>query len=359
MKPAKDNNSFLNLVAGLFLAGFSVFVLKELSSIFIPFVLAIIISFVFEPFYEWLKSKKIPSGIAIAIIVISIILIANIASIFIVASFNSFMVNFAVYENKFVEFFNSIIASLHLSSEDMKKLNESMKISNLLKQGSITSFIASLLTGFLSVFGDFILILFYVIFILSEMNNIRERIRIAFKDERADSIANTLDNIFKDVRTYISGKTIISLLLGILSGIILWLFGVDFYFIWGFLIFIMHFIPSIGALVAISLPSLVMFLQFDNIFTPIFVTILLIVIQNIVGNIVEPKVLGDKLNLSPLLLLLSLFVGGYVWGIVGMILSIPIVSMLKIVMMNFESTKPFAILMSYKPAVIRNNIFKF
>lgn len=359
MKPAKDNNRFLNIVAGLFLAGFSVFVLKELSSILIPFVLAIIISFVFEPFFEWLKSKKIPSGIAIAIIIISIILIANIASVFIVASFNSFMVNFAVYENKFVEFFNSIIASLHLSTEDMEKLNESMKISNLLKQGSITSFITGILTGFLAVFGDFILILFYVIFILSEMNSIRERIRIAFKDERADSIANTLDNIFKDVRTYISGKTIISLLLGILSGLILWLFGVDFYFIWGFLIFIMHFIPSIGALIAISLPSIVMFLQFDNIFTPVFVTILLVVVQNVVGNIVEPKVLGDKLNLSPLLLLLSLFLGGYVWGIVGMILSIPIVSMLKIVMMNFESTKPIAILMSYKPADIGKKIFKF
>lgn len=354
----QDNNKFLNIVAGLLLAGFSVYVIKELHSILIPFVLAIIIAFVFEPFFSWMKSKKIPSGIAIAVVIILIIVIANIASVFIIASVNSFSSNFSVYEKKFVDFFNSLIASLNLSPEDQQSLNESLKITNLLKQGSITSFIANFFTSFLGIFGDFILILFYVIFILSEFSSIKKRIMIAFSGERANNIIKTLDTIFIDVRTYISGKTIISLVLGTLSGLILWIFGVDFYFIWGFLIFLMHFIPSIGALIAISLPAIVMFLQFDNIFTPIFVTILLVVMQNVVGNIVEPKVLGDQLNLSPLLLLLSLFLGGYVWGIVGMVLSIPIVSMLKIILYNFESTKPLATLMSYKESAIRKKIFK-
>ncbi|MEO8447558.1 MAG: AI-2E family transporter [bacterium] len=354
---AKDNNKFLNIVAGLFLAGFSVYVMKELSSILIPFVLAVIISFVFEPFYSWMKMKKVPSGIAIVIVILSIIIIANVASVFIFASVNSFSSNFSIYEEKFLAFFNNTIESLHLSPEDKHSLNESMKITNLLKQGSITSFIAGFLTGFLHIFGDFILILFYVIFILTELGSIKERIQVAFAHERSANIIKTLDTILIDLRTYISGKTIISLSLGTLSGFILWIFNVDFYFIWGFLIFMMHYIPSIGALIAISLPATVMFLQFDNIFTPIFVTILLVVMQNVVGNIVEPKVLGDQLNLSPLLLLLSLFVGGYVWGIVGMVLSVPIVSMLKIVLMNFEATKPIAILMSYKHSVIKKKIF--
>ncbi|MBK6538314.1 MAG: AI-2E family transporter [Ignavibacteria bacterium] len=141
------------------------------------------------------------------------------------------------------------------------------------------------------------------------------------------------------------------------SGLLLWLFGVDFYFIWGFLIFLIHYIPNIGALFGISLPSIVMFLQFDSIFTPILVRIILVALDNLIGNIIEPKVLGDKLNLSPLLLLLSLFLGEYVWGIVGMVLSVPFVSMLKIILMNFEATRPFAILMSYKPAVIRKEFF--
>lgn len=355
----KDSFKFLNVTAGLILAGFLVYVLKALSSILIPFTLAIIISFVFEPFLVWMKKKKIPAGVAIGIIVLCIIFIANIASIFIVASIDSFSSNFSFYEQKFLKLFESIVASLNMTPEDKQHFMESFKVSNLLQQGSITSFIVGFFTSFLGIFGDFILILFYVIFILSEFDSIKERIIHAYSKERAERIIKTLDAIFVDVRTYMSGKTIISAILGILSGLILWIFGVDFYFIWGFLIFLMHFIPSIGALIAISLPAIVMFLQFDNLFTPIFVTIILIVMQNVIGNIVEPKVLGDQLNLSPLLLLLSLFLGGYIWGIVGMVLSVPIVSMLKIVLMNFESTRPLGTLMSYKHSTIKKKLFNF
>ncbi|HMS65466.1 MAG TPA: AI-2E family transporter [Ignavibacteria bacterium] len=344
----KENNRFLNITAGIFLAGFSVFVLKELSSIFIPLVLAIIISFIFEPFFSWMKSKKVPSGIAIAVVILVIVTLANIASLFIVTSVNSFSSTFSVYEVKFLDFVNRLIVSLNLSDAELQNLNNSLKISNLLQQGSITSFLANFFTSFLGIFGDFVLIIFYVIFILSEMSNIKERIHVAFSKEKADKIISTLETILIDLRTYISGKTIISLVLGFLSGLLLKIFGVEFYFICGFLIFIMHFIPSIGALIAISLPAMIMFLQFDNIVTPIIVTSLLIIMQNVVGNIVEPKVMGDQLDLSPLLLLFSLFLGGYIWGIVGMVLSVPIVSMIKIILMNFDSTRPMGILMSYK-----------
>lgn len=334
------------------------FVVKELSAILIPFTLALIISFVFEPFFSWMKSKKIPQAIAIIIVLISIIILANIASVFIVASVNTFSANFSVYEDKFIALINSLIVSLKISSQEIQNITDSLKITNLLKQGSITSFLTNFLTGFLGIFGDFLLILLYVIFILSELGSIKERVKIAFEDERASNISRTLEKIFKDVRTYISGKTIISLVLGISCGFVLWIFGVDFYFIWGFLIFITHYVPNIGALFGISLPAIVMFLQFDNLITPIIVTAILIALDNIIGNIIEPKVLGDRLNLSPLLLLMSLFMGEYVWGIIGMVLSVPIVSMLKIVLMNFEFTKPVAILMSYKPSEIKQNFQK-
>jgi predicted PurR-regulated permease PerM len=84
----------------------------------------------------------------------------------------------------------------------------------------------------------------------------------------------------------------------------------------------------------------------------IVILIILIVLANVVGNVIEPQVLGDKLDLSPILLLLSLILWGYIWGIMGMILSIPIMSMIKIVLMNFESTRPVAILMSYNQSSI-------
>ena len=93
----KDNNKFLNIVAGLFLAGFSVYVVKELSSILIPFVLAIIISFLFEPFFSWMKSKKIPQWLAIIVVLIVIIIMANVVSVFVLASADSFAANFLKY----------------------------------------------------------------------------------------------------------------------------------------------------------------------------------------------------------------------------------------------------------------------
>lgn len=351
----KDNNKFLNIVAGIFLAGFSVYVLKELSSILIPFVLAIIIAFAFEPFYNWMLKKKIPSFIAIAVILLVIIVIANIAGIFIVTGANSFAGNFSIYEEKFIHIINSLILSLNLSAEDAANFYNSLKISNLLKQESVTKFITGLLTGFAGVFGDFILILFYVIFILSEFSSIKKRIALAFSIEKAAKVSATLDRIFKDVRTYVSGKIFFSLILGILSGAVLYIFGSDFYFLWGFLIFLMHFIPSIGALIAIALPSITMFLQYDNFLTPLIVTIILIVLQNVVGNILEPKIIGNYLNLSPILLLLSLFLGGFIWGIIGMILSVPIVSIIKIINMNFDKSRPIAILMSYREEIVIEN----
>ena len=350
-----DNNKFLNIVAGLFLAGFSVYVLKELSSILIPFVMAIFIAFAFQPFYNFMLKKKIPSFLAITVILLIIIIIANIAGVFIVTGANSFADNFKLYEEKLIGIFNSVIISLDLSAEEASNFYNSLKISNLLKNESVTNFITGILTGFAGVFGDFILILFYVIFILSEFTSIKERVSRAFSKEKADKVSFTLDKIFEDVRTYITWKIILSLILGVLSGLVLFLFGSDFYFLWGFLIFLMHFIPSIGALIAIAFPSITMFLQFDNIFTPLIATIILIVLQNVIGNIIEPKVLGDNLNLSPLLLLLSLFMGGYIWGIIGMILSVPIVSIIKIIIKNFDSSKNIAILMSYKEEIIIEN----
>ena len=161
-------------------------------------------------------------------------------------------------------------------------------------------------------------------------------------------IEDILGEIFTDVKKYIVGKTLVNLIQGIVMGTILWAFGVDYYFIWGFLTFFSRYIPNIGSLVSTILPGIICFLQFDNIITPIIIILILVIVDNVIGNILEPKYLGDQLDLSPLLLLLSLIFWGYVWGIVGMILSVPIMSMIKITLSRFESTKQVAILMSYK-----------
>jgi predicted PurR-regulated permease PerM len=242
-----------------------------------------------------------------------------------------------------------------LSDIEIQNLSESMQLKNLLMQGSLTTALTGIFSSILGIFGDFILILIYVVFLLSEIGSIRERIKRAYTQERSDKIAEIISEIFSEIKKYIAGKTLINLIQGIVFGFILWAFGVDFYLVWAFLCFFSHYIPNIGSLISTILPGIIAILQFDNIITPIIIIVLLIVIQNLIGNVFEPMYLGDQLDLSPLLLLFSLIFWGYVWGIVGMILSVPIMSMLKIVLSKFDSTKSLSILMSYNRYLIPEN----
>jgi len=344
----KDNNpnKFLNLVAGLFLVGFMVFVLKELQSILLPLFIAVIVSFVVLPFYNFLLKKKIPAVLAIAIVVITIILISNISSVFILTSINTFTWEFPKYEIRFAKLYEELVAKLNLTPEETDSLSKSLDIKKLLTGGTLTSAIGSIFSGITGIMGNYILIIFYLIFLLTESKSIQKRIKVAFSEEREQEINKTLTDIFNDVKNYISGKTLLSLIQAVVIGLILWICGVDFFIIWAFMFFLSDFIPNIGSLIVTVLVAITMLLQFDSLVLPIIVVVVLILIQNIKGNILEPKIFGEILDLSPLLLLFSLLFWGYIWGIVGMILSVPIMSMIKIILMNIPQTKPYAILMS-------------
>lgn len=344
-------NKALTIVASLLIVVITFIILKELKTILIPFFIAVIISFVFEPLYEFLKKKRVPSAVAIILILLIIIAISNITSVFVFTSINTFAADLPKYEEKFRMMVAAVFHYLKFSDVDIQNMHESLKVKNLLMQGSITSALTGVFSSIIGIFGDFVLILFYVVFILSEMGSIRQRIKRAYTAEKAKQIQEILTETFADVKKYIVGKTLVNLFQSIVFGFILWAFGVDFYLVWAFLCFIAHYIPNIGSLVATILPAIIALLQFDNIVTPIIIVALLIIVQNVIGNVMEPKYLGDQLDLSPLLLLFSLIFWGYVWGVVGMILSVPIMSMLKIVLSKFEETKSIAILMSYNKRI--------
>jgi len=338
---------FINITAALFLVGFSFYIMKELQSILLPFFIALIISFLFEPYYEWLKKKKIPAALSLIIVIITILIIANITSVFVITSINAFTSEIPKYTEKSKNIFAAISNNLNNWGIYNEYLKNSFDISKVFNGEAIASVATNFFSSIVSLFGNFVLILIYVIFLLSEFGSIRRRILKAFSSERSRQIADTMTDIFTDVKKYVVGKTLINLSYAALVTVILWIFGVDFFIVWGFLAFMMAFIPTIGSLISTLLPFVTALIQFDGDFTrPLVVLILMIVSANLIGNIVEPKILGDKLNLSPILLLLSLIFWGYLWGLVGMILSVPIMSMIKIILSKFESTRPISILMS-------------
>jgi predicted PurR-regulated permease PerM len=141
---------------------------------------------------------------------------------------------------------------------------------------------------------------------------------------------------------------VVSLLTGFLSYFALLFIGVDAPLFWSFLIFILNFIPTIGSLIATIFPAIFAMLQYGE-FTPgILVLAIVGAIQLIIGNLVEPRVMGNSLNISPLVVFLTLSLWGVMWGVIGMLLSVPITVILIIIMSEFPGTRPFAILLSQK-----------
>ena len=149
-----------------------------------------------------------------------------------------------------------------------------------------------------------------------------------------------------EINKYIITKTLISFLTGALVTFTLWLFNVEFAFIWGLLTFLLNFIPNIGSIIATLFPITFALVQFDNVMIVIWIAIILLGIQFVVGNVVEPKVVGKSMGISPVVVLFSLIFWGYVWGIVGMVLAVPIAVFIKIILDNISELKPLSVLMS-------------
>ena len=208
---------------------------------------------------------------------------------------------------------------------------------------AITS-LAGALTGLL---GNVGLIVIYVAFLLFEQNTFEVKISRLFpQPERQQQVRRLLQHMQKEIQSYISIKTMISMATGIFGYAVLKLVGVDYAEFWAFTIFLLNFIPTIGSIAATVFPALLTLIQFDT-FTPFFIVAVgLAVIQFVLGNVIEPKLMGSTLNLSPLVVLLSLALWGSVWGVAGMFLCVPITVIALIVLSHFPPTQPIAVLLS-------------
>lgn len=195
--------------------------------------------------------------------------------------------------------------------------------------------------------GNFGLVVIYVIFLLIEQENFGKKMTALFPDAKQEQRARgLLQDIQREIRTYIWIKTVTSLMTGGISYAILKVVGVDYAEFWALVIFFLNYIPTIGSLLGIVFPALLTIVQFG---TPgPFLTVLIGVgaVQVVIGNVVEPKMMGTSLNLSALVVILSLALWGSIWGVAGMFLSVPIMVIVLIICAHFPQTRPIAILLS-------------
>ncbi|MEL6134675.1 MAG: AI-2E family transporter, partial [Bacteroidota bacterium] len=221
------------------------------------------------------------------------------------------------------------------------------KLTEQIQNINYQSILSQVADGISSILGDTAMILIYAVFIFSEESSFMVKFQKLFPNEgdykRASHI---LTQINESTSNYIRLKTYVSLLTGAIGYVFLLIIGVEAPFFWAFLMFILNYIPTIGSLIATLFPALFSLVQFGEI-TP-FIIILggLGAIELIIGNVIEPRIMGRSLNLSPLVTILALIVWGVIWGITGMLLSVPITVIMVIVFSQFESTRNIAILLS-------------
>jgi len=228
-----------------------------------------------------------------------------------------------------------------LRIEQEPTLSQLTEIVNL---GQIITGVAASLTNIAANMG---IILIYVIFLLLEQGNFSQKVASLANDEvKERRVRLLISKINEDVQKYISIKMLTSSLTGVLSYIFMKFVGVDFAEFWALLIFLLNFIPTIGSIVATIFPALITLVQFDT-YTPFFLILGgVTAIQFCIGNILEPRLMGDSLNLSPLIILLNLSLWGLIWGIPGMFLCVPFLVISMIVFSHVPQTRSIAILLS-------------
>ena len=209
---------------------------------------------------------------------------------------------------------------------------------------SFLTSIASSLTGILASGG---LILIYIGFLFLEQGHFTNKITALVADPNKEQDANKIINrIRDDIQKYITIKIITSSLTGMLSYIILRIADVDFAGVWGLLIFLLNFIPTIGSIIATIFPALIALAQSDGYTLFLVVLFSIGALQVCIGNILEPRLMGSSFNLSPIIILLNLALWGYIWGIPGMFLCVPFLIIVTIILSHFPQTRPMAIILS-------------
>lgn len=226
-------------------------------------------------------------------------------------------------------------------------LSQVPQLSQVLGELNLRQLASNFAAAATGIVGNAGIILIYVIFLLAEQRTFDQKLSAMFSDrERESEFRELLSHMQAQIQSYVWIKTLMSLMTGAISYVILLLVGVDFAGFWAFVIFMLNYIPTIGSMLGVIFPALLTLVQFGSPVPFAIVVAALGVTQFAIGNLIEPRIMGSTLNVSPFVVILSLVVWGSLWGIVGAILCVPITVIAMIVFAHFEKTRPIAVLLS-------------
>jgi len=297
--------------------------------IMIPFVLAIFITAVVAPLVDFqVLHWRLPSWIAVMTTLLLVLILLWLIGIVIIVAVETIIDTATEYSAQVIALSERLVAWLNAHHIAVNGAHISAEL-----EAYVPAIITQAAGTVSSIVSHGLLIALFVLFLLVGRDPSRRRTGI-------------VADIETTIRGYITTMTVLSTITSLLVSCVLWLFGIHMAWLFGLLVFVFTFIPNVGPIVATFLPVPIAFTQFQSPWMILAVVVVPGSIHMVIGNFVAPKMMGRGLELHPVTVLLALAFWGLIWGIVGMVLAVPIVAMLRIVLSKFNTTKPLASLLS-------------
>lgn len=324
--------AFVVVMAGLHLA----------RGIIGPVLLAAFIAVVCWPLVAWLRDRRVSVWLALIIVVCLILGIGTVIGVIVGNSAKEFIGNIPIYQELAKERLNEIVQGFsHYRGLSRYKLPEP-SFEKFFDSGVMMSLAARTANIFGNMMGLSVLIIMTVVFMLLEAIDLPRKFNAAFGTDARER--DKLKGFFDDIKNYLWIKTVMNLAMAVLVSISLALIGVDYPILWGLVTFILHYIPNIGAIIAGIPATILAFVQLGLV-PSLAAAATYIIINMVIGNLVEPRVMGRNLGLSTLVVFIGLLFWGFVLGTVGMFLSVPLTTSVKVALETCEETRWLAILL--------------
>ncbi len=330
---------FIIIVAGL----------KAAAPLLVPLLLAIFLALLCLPALNWFTSKRVPGWLSVTLLFAGIFLVGSVLLTIVGGSVEQLRGNLGQYkqtweakEQRAKDWVREKLPGKF--PEEEEKPDKPSKLDDFFDEDRLFSLATAAIGQFGSVVGNLIMVLLLFVFLLSELQSLPAKIS-AIRPEGAEETGQ-FNRIVHDVNRYVGIKTIVSFATGICAGITCAAVGVDFPVLWGLIAFLMNFIPNIGSFMAAIPPLLLTVVQPGlGLSEAIIVASAYAGINFIIGNVIEPRMMGKSLDLSTLVVFVSLVFWGWVFGAVGMLLSVPLTMVIKIACETSPTTRPIAILL--------------
>jgi AI-2 transport protein TqsA len=315
-----------------------VFGLRAAAPILVPTALALFLTILSLPLLSSLKAQRIPSSLAVLLTILLNIAVLGFFLLIVSQSVN----DFRVVLPRYVLQFERLIVSVQEWLINRRVPVADLGLLDLVNPEYVINLISGTLRGIAWTVSNAFLILIIMIFMLAETAAFPAKLRAVIGSEDAD--LSRFAKITSEVQQYLGIKTVVSLITGVAVGVWVWILGIDFPLFWGMLAFLFNYIPSVGSILASVPPILLGLLQF-GVGRALLVALGYVVVNITLGNLIEPNLMGRRLGLSALVVILSLVFWGWVWGPVGMLLSLPMTMIVKIWLENTRDFRWVAIML--------------